>query len=80
MNDSLMALATGTIGVSAVEGVEQIPVELLNPTADDLPLIQYLKLLVQLSIGIATIIRLLKERRARRLERKKKERQTDSEQ
>lgn len=75
-----MALATGTIGVSAVEGVEQIPVELLNPTADDLPLIQYLKLLVQLSIGIATIIRLLKERRARRLERKKKERQTDSEQ
>lgn len=79
MNDSLLALATGTIGVSAVEGVEQIPAELLTPTADDLPMIQYLKLLVQLSIGIATIIRLLKERRARRLERRKKERQSDSE-
>jgi len=66
MQDSLIAIGTGTLGISAVEGVEQIPAELLTPQADELPLIQYLKLLIQLSIGIATIIRLLKERRARR--------------
>lgn len=62
----LATIATGTIGVVSSELADSVLFDSLTPGAEETPLMTYLKLLIQLSIGIATIIRLLRERHKRR--------------
>lgn len=62
----LTTIATGTIGVVSSELADSVLFDALTPSGEETPLMTYLKLLIQLSIGIATIIRLLRERHKRR--------------
>jgi len=63
---ALATIGTGTLGVVSSELADSVLFDTLTPSGEETPLMTYLKLLIQLSIGIATIIRLLRERRKRR--------------
>jgi hypothetical protein len=62
----LETITTGTLGVVSSELADSVLFDTLTPSGEETPLMTYLKLLIQLSIGIATIIRLLRERHKRR--------------